>query len=376
MGDTPARPLPEIERKRLETLRAYDLLDTLPEQAYDDITLLAALIADTPIALISLIDDDRQWFKSRVGLDVTETPRDLAFCAHAICSPARLLVVPDATLDARFSTNALVTGEPDIRFYAGAPLVTSNGAALGTLCVIDRKPRELTARQLDALRALSRQVMVQLELRQAVGTLRENAVAQAGYERELETYQRELERANASLQSESLTDGLTSLANRRAFQLRLAEEVQRAGRYPAPLSLLMVDVDNFKSYNDDFGHQAGDAALAGLAPLLRQNMRDSDVAARYGGEEFAVVLPQTEGATALVLAERLRRTVKQASWSKRPVSVSVGVATLQDGMGAEELVGAADAALYAAKQRGRNCVVAASGHVPPRASGDESSGAP
>ena len=152
------------EPQRLESLRQYAVLDTPAEAAFDDLTELAAHICEAPIALISLIDENRQWFKSKVGLDASETSRDVAFCAHAIHQPD-LFIVPDATLDERFADNPLVTGEPRIRFYAGAPLLTPDGHALGTLCVIDYQPRELRPDQQRALRVLSRNVIGQLELR-------------------------------------------------------------------------------------------------------------------------------------------------------------------------------------------------------------------
>ena len=159
--------LPSNEAQRLAILRNYNVLDSMPEQAFDDLVLLAAQICQTPIALISLIDEDRQWFKSRVGLNATETSRDAAFCAHAILNADAVMEVRDAQLDPRFADNPLVTADPHIRFYAGAPLVTADGLALGTLCAIDRVPRELNAEQKTALQALSRTVMAQLELRRA-----------------------------------------------------------------------------------------------------------------------------------------------------------------------------------------------------------------
>lgn len=156
-------PLPDEEAKRLAALADYQVLDTLPEAAYDDITLLASRICDTPIALISLVDANRQWFKSRVGLDATQTPREMAFCAHAILKPEDLFVVGDTLLDERFRDNPLVTADPSIRFYAGAPIVNDEGLALGTVCAIDRQPRQLDAGQLAALHSLARLAATLLE---------------------------------------------------------------------------------------------------------------------------------------------------------------------------------------------------------------------
>ncbi len=157
--------LPIDEALRLETLNRYRILDTPDEKDFDDIVRLAAAICETPVSLVSLVDRDRQWFKGRYGFAANQTPRKVSFCAHSILTPDEPLVVPDAALDPRFADNDLVTGEPGVRFYAGCPLVTPDNYALGTLCVIDRRPRSLSPSQLEALRILSRQVMTQMELR-------------------------------------------------------------------------------------------------------------------------------------------------------------------------------------------------------------------
>jgi GAF domain-containing protein len=174
----PFPPRPDNETARLKALLDYRILDTPPEPDFDGLTYLASLICPTPIALISLVDETRQWFKSKVGLDAQETSRDLAFCAHAILD-RELMIVPDALADARFHDNPLVREDPHIRFYAGAPITTPEGFTLGTLCVIDRQARDLSPDQKAALRALSRQVLMQLEYRRLVHE-RDQVLQQAG----------------------------------------------------------------------------------------------------------------------------------------------------------------------------------------------------
>jgi GAF domain-containing protein len=163
---------PGNEEGRIAALEKYAILDTDPEQSFDDLTLLASFVCKTPIALISLVDEDRQWFKSRVGIDASETSRDIAFCSTAILQ-SDVFVIPDALNDERFRDNPLVVSDPHIRFYAGAPLINEDGYALGTLCVVDRSPRELAPDQKDALKALSRLVLAQLEFRRNLILLKE-----------------------------------------------------------------------------------------------------------------------------------------------------------------------------------------------------------
>lgn len=342
------------EALRLEELRSFGVLDSAAEQAYDDVVKLASFICDTPIALISLIDEDRQWFKARVGMNAMETPRGIAFCAHAITEPHALMEVPDALDDSRFANNPLVTGEEGVRFYAGAPLLTPSGAALGTVCVIDRVPRKLTEAQAEALKALSRQVVQLLALRRANAELELLSRAHTLRQRELEETQRQLKGINEELSEQTLTDALTTLKNRRAFDRLLANEYARALRTRSPLALLMVDVDHFKAYNDQYGHLAGDQALQAVAAAIKSQARAYDHVARYGGEEFAVILPDTQVADTRAVAERIRLAVQNLQGLHRPVTVSVGAAMAEAKTDPVDLVSRADQALYQAKQNGRN----------------------
>lgn len=197
--------LPQNESKRLQALLNYGILDTLPEKDFDDITSIASEICQTPISLISLVDDDRQWFKSSYGLDAKETPKEFSFCAHAINSPNEPFVIPDSTKDERFKDNPFVTGDPNVSFYAGIPLVNDEGFALGTLCVIDNKPKEITPAQLKALKALSRQVVALMDLRKKRG--------------EMEKQRKELER-NHKIQLEESNNRIKDFSFTTSHELR------------------------------------------------------------------------------------------------------------------------------------------------------------
>jgi diguanylate cyclase (GGDEF)-like protein len=352
-----AAPITTNEDARLAELGDLEILDTLPEQAYDDITYLASKICDTPIALVSLVDRDRQWFKSRIGTTMTETPREVAFCAHAILQPLDVFVVPDASEDERFSENPLVTKDPGIRFYAGAPLVTSRGNALGTLCVIDTEPRQLTDEQAQSLNALARQVVAQLELRRTVARLRKKAAEHRVYEKQLEVYQQRLEENLATIRHLSLTDPLTGLYNRRALMDKLNEECALLARYNTEVSFALIDIDRFKQYNDSNGHLAGDELLETVARLIEGKSRSTDLVARYGGDEFAVIFRNTGIEGAQRLAERIRSAIEEMLWPLEDVTVSIGIAAGSPATPTpSHLIDAADRALYRSKEAGRNRV--------------------
>jgi len=190
--------IPRNEKKRLKVLWQYEVLDTVPEEVFDDLTELAAKICEAPIALISLVDEDRQWFKAKVGTTLSETARDFSFCSYAI-TQSDLFIVPDATRDERFANSPLVTAEPKIRFYAGAPLITPDGHALGTLCVIDKVPRQLRPEQEQALRILAHHVVSQLELRRRSRELGDVRTESVRLKEQLEQARAELAAARRQL---------------------------------------------------------------------------------------------------------------------------------------------------------------------------------
>ena len=250
-----APAIPEHERQRLDGLRRLAILDSTAEERFDRITRMARNMFEVPISLISLVDEERQWFKSRCGLDAQETPRDVSFCGHAILGE-EIFVVEDATRDPRFADNPLVLGDPHIRFYAGTPLHIAGGYKVGTLCLIDRRPRQLDERQRALLMDLAG--MVEHEL--------------------------------AAIQL-AILDELTGITNRRGFIMLGQKCLQLSHRQGREASLLFLDLDRFKEINDTLGPEVGDDALRQVALLLSRVFRNADIFARLGGDEFVVLLP-------------------------------------------------------------------------------------
>lgn len=284
---------PAIEAKRLGALRCYDILDTPEEERFERITRLAQRLLDAPTALISFVDETRQWIKSRQGFAAEELPREAGFSAQTI-KTADVLVVPDAHADARFMHDPLVADAPKIRFYAGAPIETAEGHRLGALCVMDTAPRTPDPTQITILKDLAALVMDELELRRLASV-----------------------------------DPLTGAYNRGMF-LHLADrDHRRAKRYGFPMSVLMLDVDRFKRINKQFGREAGNNVIECLARQCQIALREHDIFGRWEGEEFAIAAPHTNLPLAEKLGERLRHTLAAHSVSTLAGSlgftVSLGV---------------------------------------------------
>jgi diguanylate cyclase (GGDEF)-like protein len=314
-----AAVIPANESARLGALRALHVLDTLPEERFDRLTRLAKRMFGVPIALVSLVDANRQWFKSREGIDVSETPREVSFCAHAILSDD-LLEVRDARDDGRFADNPAVTNNPGIRFYAGQPLTVGSGMRVGTLCLADMQPRELTDEDRAILHDLAR--MAEEEL--------------------------------TALHTATM-DSLTGLTNRRGIEILGSHVLSICQRLGMPATLMLMDIDRFKSINDTYGHHEGDAALKEFAETLRGTLRDCDVVGRLGGDEFVVIMSNAGPDDAEAVRARIVEACAQANRSsKRPylIEASIGAVSVDatEVRSLEALLEAADKIMYENKR--------------------------
>ena len=332
---------------RLQALQRYGILDTPMEPAYDELADLAGYICNAPVALISLLDNQRHWFKAARGFALRETPLKESVCRYAI-RQSGVFIVPDLAQDPRFAHYAIVTQKNPLRFYAGAPLVTPDGFVLGMLCVLDHRPRELSAKVQDLLSGLARQVIRLLELKRANDRQGQMLV--------------ELEAARHQMDVLAHTDVLTGLANRRSFTDRLRQEWALLQRVHKPACLLMMDLDHFKRVNDVYGHPVGDQALQLFATLCRDVFRAADVLGRWGGEEFLAMLPATGLDQAQVVAERVH-----AALAAHPLpgiepalvlSVSMGLTLFDPLRPLDITLRLLDSALYTAKREGRSRTVA------------------
>lgn len=340
----PPVDIPEVESNRAEALLHYQVLDTAPEDSFDDLTSLAAYICQTPIAAIGLIDSKRQWFKSKVGFVAQEEPRDITFCAYAILQN-ELLIVRDTLTDERFATNPFVIRDPHIRFYAGVPLINPDGFALGTLCVLDHEPRDLSNEQQKALRIVALQVVTQLELRRNLKVLK-HSIAHRKQSEEM-------------LRHNAFHDRLTNLPNRVLFMDRLAHTLKLKKRHQNYLfAVLFIDLDRFKLVNDSLGHMVGDQLLIAIARCLESCLRPKDTVARFGGDEFAILLKNLKDVNdAISVVRRIQEQLKlpfKLNGQEVFTSISVGIAlNTIDYERPEDLLRDADTAMYRAKALGK-----------------------
>lgn len=323
MAPFPDYPIPANEPHRLRELERYGLDDGTDDPHFSRILELTADVLAMPIGLISLVDDRCQRFLCRHGLETRSTPKEMAFCAHAIAAEG-VFVVHDALLDERFANNPLVLGPPHVRFYAGCPLTTQRGYNLGTLCVIDTQPRSFSPQEQERLSAFTALLMREFEWRH-----------------------------------QSRLCPLTGLHRRDSFFDLAEKEFQRAQEQGWPLALLSFDLDNFRQINMRWGHAAGDQVLIDLVALCQRMLDEDDLMARIYDEEFSILIVGKDDSAALALAELVRHSVTQMhgvfSTSEYRVCLSGGISSLSPiDLDFQDLYGRAEQALLLAKNNGRN----------------------
>lgn len=311
------------EPGRQRSLDRLNVVGTKVEAPFEQIVDLVKTTLNAPICAVSLIDNDRQWFKAVRGMGVTQTARDIAFCDHTIRTEAPF-IIEDATRDDRFANNPLVTGEPKIRAYLGIPLRMPDGYIVGSLCVIYQEPRVFGEHDIAILQSFANLVVGEMELRMI-----------------------------------AFTDGLTGLLSRKAWRQRVDAEIDRATRHATALAVLLLDLDHFKTINDTYGHDVGDIVLRAAAGAVNANLRNHDLGGRLGGEEFAVCLVNLSQADALAVAERIRQAIGALTfpgYDGLACSATIGVAMFAPGRTVDDLLKTADRALYEGKRTGRNQV--------------------
>ena len=284
---------PHNEDARLDTLISLSVLDTPAEERFDRLTRMASKTFNVPIALVSLVDDKRQWFKSKVGLDACETERKISFCGHAIFHD-EVFIISDAKKDLRFADNPLVVNEPKIRFYAGVPLKSISGLNLGTFCIIDTKPRELNKEEIEILTDMAKMV-----------------------EREL------------AIVHLATVDDLTKIPNRRGFKMFAKKVLTLGSRHGVAMTLVYFDLNKFKIINDEYGHDEGDKVLTEFANQIKNAIRESDVCGRLGGDEFVAFFYDTRKEEAEKIVARVVNGLdKYAKDKKLPYDIEFSHGTI------------------------------------------------
>ncbi|MEP0075128.1 MAG: sensor domain-containing diguanylate cyclase [Parasphingorhabdus sp.] len=285
------------EAARISALNRYQILDTVPEERFDRITKIVQIVLDVPITAISLVDEKRQWFKSKLGLDVTETSREVAFCAHAIQNTDPF-VIENASTDTRFKNNPLVTGDPNIQSYLGIPLVSPDGFKVGTLCAIDTVPREFDAQSIELMKHLSQLVVHQLELRQRIDR-----------------------------------DPLTGALTRSAFANDVKQAISIFLKQKIPSTLVVLDLENFKTLNDTFGNIIGDELLRCVSESVTETLRLSDSFGRIGGEEFAILMTGISAEQAAKKLDQVRDLIETGTFGRIEalrISPNFGIAQISN----------------------------------------------
>ena len=350
---TLAGPTPD-EAARIADLHDLDILDSPAEAEFDDLVNTASLIAGTQMAMLSLVDSDRQWFKARSGIEATETPRDTSFCGHAIQDPNNPFVIEDTSTDPRFAKNPFVIGKPNIGFYAGVPIVTADGHAIGTICVADTKPGDITPDQLEALKGISRQAAALLELRRRTKTLST-------------VLERERDKAAEYLEWQRTHDDLTALPTRELLERRInqmADAAQLNGRVPV-MSVVTIKASGFAYINSVHGREAGDMTMRELAWVLAECLPADALLARLNGSTFAALVPDADlslaGAIAGAIHLRLSEPIHGETAQPMVVDAVIGSASSGPGcaISPNNLLNAAEAAAAEAKVLGPSSTVAA-----------------